>query len=46
MNIGQNNIDEIEYIFFRDANVALEAFKGDQYDYRVEIQCKELGHRL
>jgi microcin C transport system substrate-binding protein len=41
VNAGQDNFDEIEYIFFRDANVALEAFKGDQYDYRAESSSKE-----
>ena len=40
VNAGQDNVDEIEYIFFRDANVALEAFKGDQYDYRLESSSK------
>ena len=41
MNIGQDNFDEIEYIYFRDANVVLEAFKGDQYDYRLENSSKD-----
>ena len=41
VNIGQDNFDEIEYIYFRDANVALEAFKGDQYDYRIESSSKD-----
>ncbi len=40
VNVGQNNIDEIEYIFFRDANVQFEAFKGDQFDYRAESSSK------
>jgi microcin C transport system substrate-binding protein len=40
VNVGQNNFDEIEYIFFRDANVQFEAFKGDQYDYRLENSSK------
>jgi microcin C transport system substrate-binding protein len=40
VNIGTDNFDEIETIFFRDANVALEAFKGDQYDYRLESSSK------
>jgi microcin C transport system substrate-binding protein len=34
VNAGQDNFDEIEYIYFRDANVIIEAFKGDQYDWR------------
>ncbi|NJM29410.1 MAG: ABC transporter substrate-binding protein [Rhizobiales bacterium] len=40
VNLGQNNFDEIEYIFFRDANVAFEAFKSDQYDWRTETSAK------
>ncbi len=40
VNIGQDNFDEIEYIYFRDANVAFEAFKGDQYDWRTETSSK------
>jgi microcin C transport system substrate-binding protein len=40
VNIGQDNLDEIEYIYFRDANVAFEAFKGDQSDWRVETSSK------
>lgn len=40
VNVGQNNFDEIEYIYFRDANVAFEAFKGDQYDWRTETSSK------
>jgi microcin C transport system substrate-binding protein len=40
VNQGQNNFDEIFYIFFLDANVQLEAFKGDQYDYRLESSAK------
>ncbi|MCB1379312.1 MAG: ABC transporter substrate-binding protein [Alphaproteobacteria bacterium] len=37
---GTDNFDEIEYIYFRDANVAFEAFKGDQYDWRLENSSK------
>ena len=40
VNVGQNNFDTIEYIYFRDANVAFEAFKGDQYDWRTESSSK------
>lgn len=40
VNVGQNNFDRMEIIYFRDANVALEAFKADQYDYRVESSSK------
>jgi microcin C transport system substrate-binding protein len=40
VSVGQDNFDEIEYIYFRDANVAFEAFKGDQYDWRTETSAK------
>ena len=40
VSAGQDNFDEIEYIYFRDANVAFEAFKGDQYDWRTENSSK------
>ena len=46
VNVGQDNFDEIEYIYFRDANVAFEAFKGDQYDWRAGELLQELGDRL
>ena len=34
--IGKYNFDEIRYISFLDDAVQLEAFKGDQYDFRAE----------
>lgn len=40
VNIGQDNIDEIQYIFFRDSDVAFEAFKSDQSDWRTESSSK------
>ena len=40
INIGQNNFDEIKQLYFRDQSVAVEAFKGDQYDWRVENNSK------
>jgi microcin C transport system substrate-binding protein len=40
VNLGQDNFNEIEYIFFRDNNVAFEAFKGDQFDWRLESSSK------
>lgn len=36
VNRGRHNLDRIRYEYFRDANVALEAFKADQYDFRQE----------
>jgi microcin C transport system substrate-binding protein len=40
VNVGYNNFDEIEIVYFRDDTVALEAFKADQYDWRVENNSK------
>ena len=39
-NIGRNNFDELRYEYFRDTTVALEAFKGDQVDWRTENSAK------
>lgn len=38
--IGQNNFDQYRYEFYRDDTVELEAFKGDNYDVRVEASAK------
>ena len=46
VNKGRNNFDQIRYEYYRDANVALEAFKAGQYDVRVESSSPDLGHRL
>lgn len=40
MNIGQNNFDEIEMLWFKDQTVMFEAFKGDQFDYHLESTAK------
>lgn len=40
VNVGRNNFDEIRYEYFRDGTVALEAFKGDQLDWRTENSAK------
>ena len=40
VNIGRNNFDELRYEYFRESTVALEAFKGDQVDWRVENSAK------
>ncbi|MET0679231.1 MAG: extracellular solute-binding protein [Bradyrhizobium sp.] len=39
-NIGRNNFDELRFEYFRDSLVALEAFKGDQVDWRSENSAK------
>ena len=36
VNRGKNNFDEIRTDYYRDTAVLLEAFKGDQYDWRTE----------
>jgi microcin C transport system substrate-binding protein len=36
VNVGKNNFGEIRSEYFRDATVMLEAFKGDQLDFRQE----------
>src|SRR5882724_9498205 len=40
VNIGRNNFDELRFEYFRDSIVALEAFKGDQVDWRLENSAK------
>jgi microcin C transport system substrate-binding protein len=39
--IGENNIDELRFEFFRDNTVALEAFKADQADWIIENSAKQ-----
>ncbi len=38
---GQHNFDGLRYEYFRDATVALEAFKGGHYDFRLENSAKD-----
>ena len=40
VNIGQNNFDELEFTYYRDPNIAFEAFKADQADWRSENSAK------
>jgi microcin C transport system substrate-binding protein len=40
VNIGRDNFDEIRYEYFRDPGVALEAFKADHADWRIENSAK------
>ena len=40
VDVGQNNFEEIRFEYFRDSTVALEAFKGDQIDWRTENSAK------
>ncbi len=40
VNKGHYNFDEIIYDYYRDSNVALEAFKAGEYDIRTETSAK------
>jgi microcin C transport system substrate-binding protein len=40
VRVGQYNFDTIRYDYYRDASVALEAFKAGQYDFRLENVAK------
>lgn len=40
LNKGRYNFDRLTYQYFRDANVAFEAFLGDRYDFRQENIAK------
>jgi microcin C transport system substrate-binding protein len=40
INVGRHNFDEMRYEYFRDSTVAIEAFKGDQVDWRTENSAK------
>ncbi len=40
VQVGTNNFDEVRFEYFRDSTVLVEAFKGDQYDFRVENSAK------
>jgi microcin C transport system substrate-binding protein len=39
--VGTRNFQTIRFEYFRDSTVALEAFKGDQVDWRTENSAKE-----
>ncbi|MCB1476273.1 MAG: ABC transporter substrate-binding protein [Rhodobiaceae bacterium] len=40
VNIGRHNFKSIRYEYFRDSTVALEAFKADAFDIRLENSAK------
>ena len=40
VNIGRDNFDELRFEYFRDATVAIEAFKADAIDWRTENSAK------
>ena len=41
VNVGTNNFAQVRFEYFRDSTVALEAFKGDQLDWRTETSAKD-----
>lgn len=41
VNRGKFNFEKIFTIYYRDSTVSLEAFKGDEYDFRVESSSKD-----
>jgi microcin C transport system substrate-binding protein len=41
VNRGRDNFDRIRYDYYRDATVALEAFKAGEYDFRQENVAKD-----
>jgi len=40
VTIGTRNFEQLRFEYFRDSTVALEAFKGDQADWRSENSAK------
>lgn len=40
INKGKFNFDRIRYNYYKDSNVALEAFFANEYDYRIENVAK------
>ncbi|MDO9412932.1 MAG: extracellular solute-binding protein [Pseudolabrys sp.] len=41
VRVGTYNFQSFRYEYFRDTTVALEAFKGDQVDWRTESSAKD-----
>jgi microcin C transport system substrate-binding protein len=40
VNVGRDNFDELRFEYFRDATVAIEAFKTNSVDWRTENSAK------
>ena len=40
VNIGRYNFDQIEFDYYRDNTIALEAFKAGEYDFRAEYTSR------
>jgi microcin C transport system substrate-binding protein len=41
VNIGRNNFKQMQYDYYRDDTVMLEAFKAGEFDFRIEGQAKQ-----
>jgi len=41
VNVGRDNFDVIQYDYYRDRTVSLEAFKAGEYDFRQENTSKD-----
>jgi len=40
VNVGRDNFDELRFEYFRDGTAAIEAFKADAADWRIENSAK------
>ncbi|KGY13935.1 antibiotic ABC transporter substrate-binding protein [Vibrio tubiashii] len=40
VNIGRNNFEQVQYDYYRDDTVMLEAFKAGEFDIRIESEPK------
>lgn len=40
VNVGHYNFDVVEYDYYRDGDVAFEAFKADEFDFRIENRAR------
>jgi len=41
VNRGQDNFDRMRYDYYRDATVAIEAFKAGEFDFKLENNSKD-----
>lgn len=40
VNVGRNNFEQVQYDYYRDDTVMLEAFKAGEFDFREESSAK------
>ncbi|MDC5812492.1 extracellular solute-binding protein [Vibrio europaeus] len=40
VNVGRNNFEQVQYDYYRDDTVMLEAFKAGEFDIRIESEPK------